>query len=274
MKLAASTMRRLLVLLSRTALLTANSNITPGRYLCEQGGIASNHLACLFICPMTSLPEVPVAQETPVIISYSTVLPTATTSSHIEATTTSTTHSTSQRATSAVKIHFPSFDDWQRQVLEADGRAPFDVNGRQHRKRASVGNSHYEDEAAYGAGHMDYLDADERLQLMTSGRRHSGSAMEAEQKAIKDTSVSSSPITSDARDTLKGKAASAGTATPTTDSPAAPAPEPVRTPPAVVSDMKDRFNYASFDCAAMVVASNPEARGANAILFSSKEQAS
>ncbi|KAI9144786.1 UNC-like C-terminal-domain-containing protein [Paraphysoderma sedebokerense] len=37
-------------------------------------------------------------------------------------------------------------------------------------------------------------------------------------------------------------------------------------------DSKDRFNYASFDCAATVMAANTEAKGATAILMESKDQ--
>ncbi|KAK9670802.1 hypothetical protein K7432_017440, partial [Basidiobolus ranarum] len=35
---------------------------------------------------------------------------------------------------------------------------------------------------------------------------------------------------------------------------------------------KERFNYASFDCAALILTSNPEAKGASAILVESKDQ--
>ncbi|RKP09946.1 UNC-like C-terminal-domain-containing protein [Thamnocephalis sphaerospora] len=275
MQLVARTMQRTLLLLSRAALLAASANTTPGRFLCVQGGVASTHLVCLFSCPAIQAPPPwpllearPAVNEEPVVASYSTALPvTMTVATTTTATLTTARASSHETVRPAGKVHFPSFDDWQEKVLAGDGRLPREPNAQRGRKRAGAGDAHSEDEDGYTADDLDYLDADERLERMAAGRRATGMGMGSEQAA-----------TTGSRTADRGEGGQRGTAGHAEDAVAnavrdsIQAVETTRIPPAVVRDMRDRFNYASFDCAALVVATNPEAKGSSAILFSSKEQ--
>lgn len=185
--------------------------------------------------------------DSPVLLSTSTLLQPETLMTESSTIATGKTHADQQQQQQQKpKTQGPllSFEEWQRRVLQTE-----DEN-RWHMKRKPVGKGR-----GYGSAGRQVIDsveggiADDLGVMFETGESQPAANIYDEKEYIEPSRSSSNSPGKD-----KSKAAKKQFA----DVP--------------IKSLKERFNYASIDCAATVRGANKEAKGAQSILYESKDQ--
>lgn len=138
--------------------------------------------------------------------------------------------------------NFLSFEEWKKQNLAKHGQSGDHIGrGRQYpesRKRLPTINTA-----------LDSFGDDAEIELNFPGF---------------------APAVTNVQDTLKSEKATEEVAIPTTDT-GDSSPKPISRSSDAGKTCKERFNYASFDCAAQFLKSNPEASGSSSVLVENKD---
>lgn len=138
-------------------------------------------------------------------------------------------------------VNFLSFDEWRSQNLAKIGQSAEDVG----QGRNSIGSSQDRSRATHLEGTLDSIGDDGEIELPFGG--FGGDARTSGQAQSADSTVSQS-----------GQAAT-------------PAAQHTRNKDAGKTS-KGRFNYASFDCAANVLKTNPRCKSSSSILMENKDR--